>query len=364
MATAQSLFYRISTALTSFKTLYTLPRDTVDAFLASYVIYEHNWNNERGMIERFGTNYCTEVSKRLVDYYRVLNHLCAIGQVEKMYIPPAMNLSEGIIDNQERFEKKMGEDLDIGRESKVLDIGCGRGRVANHLARHTGADVTGINIDPDQLASAVRFAEIKGISERCRFQRADINEHPLPFADGSMDAIYDIQCCFSLARDLGRMFKEIHRILKPGGRFAALEWATLDNYDPTNPHHAALMRRIKPLIGAIGTRSLKECTELLSRAGFKIVINENASIDGLQAPLIEHADRFFTRVKSVIECLVRWKILPDHVKALFDRLTQDGQALVEADRLRLVTTSHYVLARKMAPLDPATHDATARLTSS
>ena len=79
MATAQSLFYRISTALTSFKTLYTLPRETVDAFLASYVIYEHNWNNERGMIEQFGTNYCTEVSRRLVDYYRVLNYLCAIG---------------------------------------------------------------------------------------------------------------------------------------------------------------------------------------------------------------------------------------------------------------------------------------------
>ena len=346
IASASAPLYRMSTTLRSFKALYTLPREKVDAFLESYVIYDHDWDDERRLIAEFGDDYGAEVVKRLVDYYSVLNHLCAIGQIEKMYIPPAMDLSRSIAENQEGFERKMSEDLGIGARSRVLDIGCGRGRVANHLARYTGADVTGINIDPDQLASAARFAEIKGVGGRCRFQRVDMNEHPLPFADASMDAVYDIQCCFSLGKDLGKIFEEIHRILTPGGRFAALEWATLDDYDPSNPHHAALMRRIKPLIGAIGTRSLKSCTDLLSRAGFTILINENASIDGLQAPLIENADRFFTRVERLIERLVRWRLLPGHLGVLFDRLTRDGQALMEADRLRLVTTSHYVLAQK------------------
>jgi sterol 24-C-methyltransferase len=108
------------------------------------------------------------------------------------------------------------------------------------------------------------------------------------------------------------------------------------------------MKRIKPLIGAIGTPTEKEYVRLLRKVGFEILTSENASIDDLQAPLIENADRFFTRVAVLIKLLVKCKVLPTHFKLLFDRLTKDGQAFVEADRLRLVTTSYYIVARKPA----------------
>ncbi|HSX26208.1 MAG TPA: hypothetical protein VLE89_04285, partial [Chlamydiales bacterium] len=72
----------------------------------------------------------------------------------------------------------------------------------------------------------------------------------------------------------------------------------------------------------------------------------NASVGGYQAPLIENADKFFTRASRLIHFCVRYKILPAHFKSLFDRLTQDGEAFVEADRLGLVTTSHYIVAKK------------------
>ena len=51
-------------------------------------------------------------------------------------------------------------------------------------------------------------------------------------------------------------------------------------------------------------------------------------------------------MNKIINALVKVKILPRHFKALFDRLTKDGEAFVEADRLRLVTTSHYIVAQK------------------
>src|SRR5262249_27576201 len=131
-----------------------------------------------------------------------------------------------------------------------------------------------------------------------------------------------------------------------GAKLACLDWVRLPKYDATNPQHADLMRRIKPLIGAIGTPSAEEYVHFLKRAGFKICISENPSIDGLQAPLIQNADQFFTRAARIVGLLVRMKVLPAHFRLLFDRLTKDGQVFIEADRQRLVTTSYYIVAYK------------------
>jgi len=338
--------YRVSTVLKSLKTLYTLPPEKVEAFLDSYIIYDHDWSEEKEMLEKMGPDYEKVVQQKLVDYYSVLNHLCAVGQVEKMYIPPAIDLSASIIANQKLFEKMMCQDLGLAPGKRVLDIGCGRGRVASHMAQISGANVVGMNIDPDQLASAERFAKGHGLTQRCQFVKGDLNKIPYSYPDASFDNVYEIQVIFSLSKDLGKTLKEVHRLLKPGGRFACLEWASLDKYDPKDPHHAGLMKRIKPLIGAIGTHSVDNCIRLLKEAGFEIVKNENASVGGYQAPLIENADKFFTRVNKSINFLVGCKLLPAHFKLLFDRLTQDGEAFIEADRMGLVTTSHYIVAEK------------------
>ena len=341
----QFWYYRLSTVFKSFRTLCKLSPEKVDAFLNSYNIYDHDWSDEEAMKRDMGPNYYQEVQRKLVDYYSVLNHLCAIGQVEKMYIPPAIDLSASIIGNQNLFEEKMAKDIFAAPGKNILDIGCGRGRVASHVASLSGANVTGINIDPDQLASAEMFASSRGLSDRCHFQRGDLNALPLPFADASLDAVYQIQV-FSLSKNLEALLKDIYRVLKPGGRLACLDWVHLRKYDATNPYHLELMKKIKPLIGAIGTISVEQYISALKNAGFEIVVEENASVGGYQAPLIEKADKFFNRVRKLIYRLVQWKILPAHFRTLFDRLTKDGEALIEADRLGLVTTTYYFLAEK------------------
>lgn len=338
--------YRLSTILKSFKTLYTLSPAKVDAFLNSYVIYDHDWSDENELIKQFGPNYVHEVQKKLIDYYSVLNHLCSIGQVEKMYIPPAIDLSCSIIDNQTLFEERLCQDLGIKASDNILDIGCGRGRVASHMAQMSEAYFVGMNIDSDQLESAKQFVLRNRLSHRCQFLQGDVNTFPYPFPDASFDHIYEIQCIFTISKDLGKTFKEIHRLLKPGGKFGCLEWTSLEKYNPKNSHHRDLMKRIKPLIGAIGTHSITHTLNLLEKSGFQILKNENASIGGYQAPLIEKANQFFTRLNRLIHFCVSCKILPAHFTLLFDRLTKDGKAFIEADRLGLVTTSQYILAQK------------------
>lgn len=339
--------YRLSTIFKSFKALYSLSPETVRAFVDSYDIYHYDWEKEEELISKFGADYYKNVKKCLLDYYSVLNHLCAIGQVEKMYIPAAMDLSKSLSENQKLFEQKMSHDLGIGKGSQVLDVGCGRGRIASYIATLTQAQVIGMNIDPSQLESARHFVLGHGLGGQCQFKLADLNDLPLPFPDSFFDAVYEVGV-FTYSKDLKKLFKEIRRILKPGGKFAALDWALLPNYNPQDAYHVELLHRVKPLVGAIGNPSPTDFGNVLQEAGFKVLLNENASIDGLQAPLIENADRFFKLTTKMIGWLVKCKIFPAHFKVVFDRMTKDGEAFVEADRLRIVTSSHYLLAQKDA----------------
>jgi sterol 24-C-methyltransferase len=337
--------YRCKTMAGAAKALYSLPKDKVDAFLGSYDVYNYDWANEQELIDKMGPDYYAKVKQKIVDWYSVLNHLCTIGHVEKMYIPPAMDLKKGILENQDLFEERMARDLRLQKGSRALDIGCGRGRVANHIAAYTGAHISGINIDPGQLENARAFAVAQKMSKQCDFKLADLNDLPLRFPDNSLDAVYHIQV-FSLAKDLNKLMSDIYRVLKPGGRFACLDWVQLPNYNPRNHKHAELMRKIKPLIGAIGTPTIAQYTDALKKAGFEVIVNENASINGLQAPLIENADQYFKRLKSLVYMMVRVGAIPKHFKAMLDRFTQDGKAFVEADKLRIITTSHYLVAHK------------------
>lgn len=136
---------RIKTAIRSFRVLRGLTPAQVDAFLASYTIYSLDWSDEKTMVDTLGPDYQQKVGACLSDYYGVLNHLCAIGDLEKMYIPPAMDLSQSIVQNQILYEESIVDHLRLPPNAKVLDLGCGRGRVAAHISTLTGASVTGLS---------------------------------------------------------------------------------------------------------------------------------------------------------------------------------------------------------------------------
>ncbi|KAK3704261.1 hypothetical protein LTR37_013935 [Vermiconidia calcicola] len=334
---------RMETALHSFRVLRGLTKKQVDNFLNSYVIYDLDWVDEGQIIEVLGPDYQKQIGECLSDYYSVLNHLCAIGELEKMYIPPVMDLHANIPTNQSLYEESITGELQLPMKAKVLDLGCGRGRVAAHISMLTGASVTGLNIDSDQVASAAAFNKEQRLPNG--FFRADFNDLPLPFPDQYFDGFYQIQA-FSLCKDIGKMCRKLYRVLKPGARVSLLDWAQLDAYNDQDPHHRVLMRRIKPLIGAIGTPTPESLAVDLENAGFKVLRMNNASINGLQSPLIERADGYFRMARMAVLGLVKLGLLPTHFKTLFNRLTQDCDAFVQADRARLITTSYHWLAEK------------------
>jgi len=334
---------RLATFVDSMLALRRLTPRQVDEFLASYVIYNLDWRDEKQMIETLGPDYQKKVAECVIAYYSVLNHLCALISVEKMYIPPQMRRGASITDNQILYEESIVRDLGVRSGDRVLDLGCGRGRVAAHIAEFSGARVTGTNIDTTQLALARAFNRQQGLNNE--FLQSDFNDLPLPFSDETFDAFYEIQV-LSLCPDLTKLFKEVFRVLKPGARLSLLEWVSLPDYDPDNAEHAALMRKVKPLIGAVGTPTPKVLEDALQAAGFRVERSDNPSIDGLQAVLIDNAQIYFRGVRVLMDALVAVRALPGHVRTLFDRLMQDGWTFGEMDQRRLVTTTYRLIAQK------------------
>ncbi|KAL3436845.1 S-adenosyl-L-methionine-dependent methyltransferase [Aspergillus tetrazonus] len=330
----------------SFRYLQHLTSKQVDDFMASYIIYNLDWSDEKQMIETLGEDYQRKVGDCLQAYYGVLNHLCALGDVEKMYIPPFMSSKATVRENQLLYEESIAQDIGLKPGDRVLDLGCGRGRVAAHMSQYSGAQVTGLNIDPNQVAQARSFNTQLGF-ESNSFIVQDFNSLPLPFADNSFDAFYQIQA-LSLCKNLPALFREIYRVVKPGARISLLDWVSLPDYDPSNAEHAELMRRVKPLIGAVGTPTPEILENALMEAGFTVLRSDNASVGGLQAPLIDKVDLYFRSMRQLILGLVKAHMLPRHFKTLINRLCLDGQAFVKMDEMRLVTTSYRIIAQKQA----------------
>jgi ubiquinone/menaquinone biosynthesis C-methylase UbiE len=106
--------------------------------------------------------------------------------------------------------------LRIGDSSRLLEVACGSGGPALHVARLTGCEVVGVDLHDDGVANASRLAHEAGLESRASFLRADASER-LPFEDGSFGALLCIDAINHL-RDRPRVLRDWTRLLQPGGR--------------------------------------------------------------------------------------------------------------------------------------------------
>ena len=108
----------------------------------------------------------------------------------------------------------------INKSDVVLDLGCGAGKDVFLAAQKVGdaGKVIGVDMTPEMLAlarkNAVKFFATTGLTN-VAFLEGHIES--LPVEDASADVVIS-NCVINLSPDKTRVFREVHRVLKPGGR--------------------------------------------------------------------------------------------------------------------------------------------------
>jgi len=166
----------------------------------------------------------------IADRYDAFNHAATWGQ-DFLWRPRALwELA--------RFHR--------GPVGRVLDFGCGTGAFARQIALHYPlAQVVGVDFSRTMVERAWRNPERGPAHGGVRFAVANV--HRLPFPDGSFDVATNAFVARNLA-SLPGSFRELRRVLRPGGTLLTLEVS-----EPASPLVRRLFHahfdRVVPLLG-------------------------------------------------------------------------------------------------------------------
>jgi arsenite methyltransferase len=179
-----------------------------------------------------------------------------------------MSLGSG--DPLARAELREGE--------RVLDLGSGAGPDVIRAARQVGPDgiVWGLDMTDEVLALARRNAAQAG-TRNAHFLKGEIEEVPLPA--GSVDVAIS-NCVINLSTDKPAVFRELARVVAPGGRVSISDIVSDDELSP-----AERAERGSYCGCVAGALSKSEYESLLREAGFEDVTVELRSdvTDGMHS---------------------------------------------------------------------------------
>jgi ubiquinone/menaquinone biosynthesis C-methylase UbiE len=158
----------------------------------------------------------------------------------------------------------------------VLDVGCGTGTLAIAAQRRVGPGgaVHGIDASPEMIVRARRKAVKAGVD--VVFQTAVVEA--LPYPDARFDVVLSTLMLHHLPQPARQQcVREIRRVLRPGGRLLAVDFAT--------PARARERRGLLDHIHRHGHVALGDILELLSEAGLRVVESGPAGMKDLQFAL-------------------------------------------------------------------------------
>jgi len=150
----------------------------------------------------------------------------------------------------------------------VLDLGSGGGFDVFIAAEKVGSEGRAIGVDmtADMLAKARRNAEAytqRSGLRNVEFRLGEI-EH-LPVADGSVDVVLS-NCVINLSQDKPQVWREVARVLRPGGRVSVSDLALF------KPLPEAIRSSVRALVGCVaGAVTVDETRRMLEQAGLTAI---------------------------------------------------------------------------------------------
>lgn len=106
---------------------------------------------------------------------------------------------------------------EITPDESVLDVGSGLGGTARYLASGIGCEVVGLDLTEEYCRLAETLTERVGLADRICYEQGSALE--MPFPDNHFDVAWTEHVQMNIADKAG-FYREIQRVLKPGGRLA------------------------------------------------------------------------------------------------------------------------------------------------
>jgi SAM-dependent methyltransferase len=175
----------------------------------------------------------------------------------------------------------------------ALDLGSGGGFDVFIAGRKVGpaGRAIGVDMTPEMLARARRnvaaYRERTGL-DNVEFRLGEI-EH-LPVADRSVDVVIS-NCVINLSPDKPQVWREIARVLKPGGRVAVSDLGLLQPLPP------AVAEMVEALVGCVAGAALVRDTESYARAAGLADVQVRVKSDYVAA-LVGFEDPLYARIAA------------------------------------------------------------------
>lgn len=287
-------------------------------------------------------------------YYNLVTDFYEFGWGQSFHFAPRRR-GESFKDSMLRHEHFLAERLGMASGMQVLDVGCGVGGPMANLARHTGANFVGINLNEYQIERAKRHT--RDLQAQCRFIHGDYMQ--VPEDDDQFDAAINIEAT-PHAPDKTGVFREIFRVLRPGGAFAGYEWCLTDEFDPTNAEHVRIKNQIMKGNGLPDLPHESEISAALREAGFDLVeARDLATESDPETPwyrALQGRDLSLTSIprtpvgRGLTNLALRvgekLRIVPEGSWEIHTVLNTGADALVDGGEAGVFTPMFYYLARK------------------
>ncbi|MEO8305559.1 MAG: methyltransferase domain-containing protein [Betaproteobacteria bacterium] len=109
---------------------------------------------------------------------------------------------------------EMADSLEVAATDRLLDVGSGIGGPARYFAHRYGCAVTGIDLTAEFCDVARVLTRWVGLDGKVAFQCG--NALAMPFANDHFDGAYSMNVSMNIS-DRAGLYRETHRVLKPGG---------------------------------------------------------------------------------------------------------------------------------------------------
>jgi sterol 24-C-methyltransferase len=219
-----------------------------------------------------------------------------------------------------------------------------------NIAEKSGADIIGLNINGYQIKKAQEYIKKSGLEKRCGFYQGSFMQVDLP--DASFDAVYAIEAT-PHAPDKTLCFKEMHRLLKPGGLFAGYEYGLLDHFDEKNSEHVQIIEDLEHGGGLQKIPPIASIERAFIDAGFTVLALQDECKEGLSWSLpLEKGLRSSRSGRALTNAFVRilefLQIAPEGSSKVSSFLNLGADAFVEASKRKLFTPNLFFLVQKSA----------------